>query len=65
VIYNIVPVTNLPLLLGVAEEKENKPIGEGLRVRSGQAQDKGKAPEISHEKSPAIKEAEYALVEMR
>jgi len=54
VIYNIVPVTNLPLLLGVAEEKEDKPTGE--------AQDKSKTPEVSYQKSPVIKESEYELV---
>jgi len=53
VIYNIIPVTNLPLLLGTAKESEGQP--------AGSAQDKTKAPEVSFQKSPAIKEVEYAL----
>jgi len=56
VIYNIVPVTNLPLLLGVAEEKKDKLLGE--------AQDKGKALEVSYDKSPVIKESEYELADV-
>jgi len=57
VIYNIVPVTNLPMLLGVAEEKEDTPTGE--------AQDKKEAPEISYDKSLAIKESESELAGLR
>jgi len=64
VIYNIVPVMNLPMLLGVSEG-EKQPAGEGLRLRSGQAQDKAMPPEVSYAKSPALKESEYELAEAK
>jgi len=56
VIYTIIPVTNLPLLLGTVKENEGQP--------AGSAQDKTKAPEISSQKSPIVKEPEYALAEV-
>ena len=55
VIYNIIPVTNLPLLLGVSEKKDTQP--------SDSAQDKDKFPEISFQISPVVKEPEYALAD--
>ena len=55
VIYNIIPVTNLPLLLGTSKDPESQPVDS--------AQDKSKAPEISFQDFPAIKEPEYALAE--
>jgi len=55
VIYNIIPVTNLPLLLGTSKDGESQP--------ADSAQEKDKSPGISFQKSPAVKEPEYALAD--
>jgi hypothetical protein len=57
VIYSIVPVTNLPMLLGVSENDEIHPAGE--------AQDNSKTPEVSFQRFPAIKEVVHELAEVR
>jgi len=49
----------------ILDTGDSKIAGEGLRPRSGQAQDKNKTPEVSYQKSPALKESEYELAEAK
>jgi len=57
VIFNMTPVSNLPMLLGITGDDETESTVE--------AQDKSKSPEVSYEKSPVIKEPESELAEVR
>jgi len=55
-ILKIIPMTNVPVFMGVGLS-ENNPTGE--------AHDKSKVPDVSYDKSPAVKEFEYELAQVR